>query len=129
MVRDHGPVVIEGDGYLQQISSFNDEFAGCCENVQAAPYAPGEEGEKMLYVMADKTNIEGSTAVLNRRGDLLQAIIHTVDPLTMEEPPMDEPPMDEPPMKDPGDTSDGMALGTSSGGSLLLLTAIVMIML
>ena len=41
VVRDHGPVIMEDDAYLEQISNFNDSFEGCCENVQAAPSSPG----------------------------------------------------------------------------------------
>lgn len=84
VVRSHGPVVMENDGYLEQISNFNDDFAGCCENQQAAPYAPGEEGQKTLYIMSDKAEIGGSKAILLRRGDLLQAVIETIDPVLVK---------------------------------------------
>ena len=80
VVRDHGPVVMENDGYLEQISNFNDDFDGCCANQQAAPYAPGEDGQKTLYMMSDRAEIGGTKAILNRRGDLVQAIIETIDP-------------------------------------------------
>lgn len=40
VVRSHGQAITEDDGYLEQISNFNDEFGGCCENQQAPPYAP-----------------------------------------------------------------------------------------
>lgn len=141
VVRDHGPVVYENDGYLEQISSFNDMFDGCCENVQAAPFASNEEGDKMLYVMADQTEIEGTQAVLNRRGDLLQAIISTVDPAmvampadpAMEEDPADPAmPADPTEEEDPADpteedptmdgTSGATTLGTTSGGPLVFIS-------
>ena len=80
VVRSHGQAITEDDGYLEQISNFNDDFGGCCENQQAAPYAPNEGGQKTLYMMSDRTEIEGTKAILLRRGDLLQAIIETIDP-------------------------------------------------
>ena len=78
---------MENEGYLEQISNFNDEFAGCCENQQAAPYAPNEGGQKTLYMMSDRTEIEGTRAILNRRGDLLQAFIETKDPAMVDSSP------------------------------------------
>ena len=111
VVRSHGPVVMENDGYLEQISNFNDDFAGCCENQQAAPYAPGEEGQKTLYIMSDKAEIGGSKAILLRRGDLLQAVIETTDP-TMAT-------IDPPVVPPEGDSDDDTSAGHDSYNSAM----------
>ena len=89
VVRSHGQAITEDDGYLEQISNFNDDFGGCCENQQAAPYAPNEGGQKTLYMMSDRAEIGGTKAILLRRGDLLQAVIETIDPalVSMEDTP------------------------------------------
>ena len=99
---------MENEGYLEQISNFNDELGGCCENQQAAPYAPNEGGQKTLYMMSDRTEIEGTRAILNRRGDLLQAFIETKDPAMVDsssDP--SEASTDPEASGDPGESGDG----------------------
>ena len=107
-VRSHGQAITEDDGYLEQISNFNDDFGGCCENQQAAPYAPNEGGQKTLYMMSDRAEIEGTRAILNRRGDLLQAFIETKDP-AMADSSSDpsEASTDPEASGDPGESGDG----------------------
>ena len=85
-----------------------------CTNDQAATFSATEEGEKILYIMGETTMIEGTKAILNRRGDLLQAIVETTDPAktTMG---------DETP--DPSVDSGASTVGAVSG-CLILISAL-----
>ena len=125
VVRDHGPVVTENDGYLEQISNFNDDFDGCCANQQAAPYAPGEDGQKTLYMMSDRAEIGGSRAILNRRGDLIQAIIETINPASTPEEAMDPAdPIEDPEVLD--DTSAGFGAFNGEKIGVIFILSICM---
>ena len=91
VVRDHGKVVTEEKGYIDQMTGLMDPFCedpnlayvgeeangSVCRDIQDVLFAPGVDGEKMLHVFPGGATIEGTRVIFERRSNMLQAIVET----------------------------------------------------